>query len=682
MRLNHTQVLSESTQPQKAGCAQSRRQPSQLVLAGSKAESEYEGLTTRKNPTGLKRRACRTSENERPHLDGQYDVDIDIEPHLPPVLRIRNRSSRCENVLERLAHRTSDICIIKQFREQGLDCSEPDEIICLPHPLVEEETVEVAACTTPQIVESAAVIDEDVHEHALATSSSNRRRPKLVRSPTLDRFLLPRKPLEHMRDLMHMGKKASELTARQKLLRNTDETHPFATSIRLRNRSIDYVRTQRTQRQLRAQARQHSRVLGQRHDTIDNAIAGNSTVWDANGSTSSVRAAARAPARLVDVMEPNEESRTFTSDFLYGPAPADQQEVYENRLALALGVDRMNRLIDLNSPFTVLRPIRSSSASPEWKDNAWFHNNMLPPSKSVRGARQTVPSLPFRVLEAPGLRDDFYCSALAYCPTINCLAVALGVRAYLWSESLGVIQVPRQVEVGRMGVSYITSLAFSSAQGGRAILTIARGNGQISMYSQLDTQKRFLYMSAPTSVTHLSFRPKPVKRPSQRHSNIVADNEVLLAGDDAGVVSIYFVEWPSEQDRWMYSFHGAVTLHARIAVHNQQICGIAWSIDGGLFATGGNDNLCCTYSMRAILNMERQTLDVSCITRHVTDNIVVIEAPESQTTDILMGSEDAKHIWNLNAAVKAIAFCPWQIGLVAAGGGSNDRCIHFFSTLR
>jgi hypothetical protein len=35
-------------------------------------------------------------------------------------------------------------------------------------------------------------------------------------------------------------------------------------------------------------------------------------------------------------------------------------------------------------------------------------------------------------------------------------------------------------------------------------------------------------------------------------------------------------------------------------------------------------------------------------------------------------------MWIHGAAVKAIAYCPWQEGLVATGGGANDKCIHFF----
>lgn len=632
-----------------------------------------------------KRRACRTSENERPPLDGQYDPDIDVRPSLSPVLtRLRNRSSRCENILEKLPQPSLDVCTFKQSRPQYSDCIESKTFVSVPTPVSEtpQEEVECDVNSTTHIASESVTstgINELPFHNDHQPETRVKRRPKLIRLPTVDRFILPRKPVEHIRDLMHLGKKASELTPRQRMLRDANESNPFRPSIRVRNRSLEYARVQRTQRQLRAQSRQHSQILSQRHDTIENAMAGNSTVWDANGSISSIRAAARAPTSVVDTPESIELPRSFTSQFLYGSAPADAQEVHEERLALAMDVNRQSRLFDMRPP-AVLSTVQSPEI-PKWKDNTWFHDRMYTPRKSQNIARQAVPSLPFRVLEAPGLRDDFYCSALAYSPTINCLAVALGVKPYLWSESRGVILPPRQIELGRTRMSYISSLAFSSAQGGRAILAIGRGDGQISMFSHLDTQQRFLYMSAPTSVTHLSFCPKTVKRPSQRHPNIVVPNEVLLVGDDAGLVSVYFVEWPNEQERWMYGFHAAVTLHARIAVHTQQICGIAWSSDGSLFATGGNDNLCCIYSMQGLLNLERRTPDTMCTTRHMTENTVVVDVSNAQVTDIMLSSEDAKHIWNLNAAVKAIAFCPWQPGLIAAGGGSNDRCIHFFHTV-
>lgn len=44
-----------------------------------------------------------------------------------------------------------------------------------------------------------------------------------------------------------------------------------------------------------------------------------------------------------------------------------------------------------------------------------------------------------------------------------------------------------------------------------------------------------------------------------------------------------------------------MTLLARIKVHTQQICGLAWSLDGEHFATGGNDNLCCLFNAEQVL---------------------------------------------------------------------------------
>lgn len=259
------------------------------------------------------------------------------------------------------------------------------------------------------------------------------------------------------------------------------------------------------------------------------------------------------------------------------------------------------------------------------------------------------------VLEAPNLRDDFYCSVLAYSATADRLAVGLADKLYLWSEETGVVNPPREVEPRFSRLTYITSLAFSSAQGGRAILAIGRANGCISMYSPLEDDSHFMDISMVTAAAHLCFSPKPVRRPSARHVAVLTEQEVLLVGDDAGILLVYLVEWPSISQRDLFGWPGATTLHCKIAVHTQQICGIGWSPDGTYFATGGNDNLCALFDSRKIL------------------------APPPGVA--IFRAEAARHRWRLAAAVKAIAFCPWQRGLLAAGGGSNDRGIHFYHTM-
>ncbi|KAK2069839.1 hypothetical protein P8C59_004385 [Phyllachora maydis] len=181
--------------------------------------------------------------------------------------------------------------------------------------------------------------------------------------------------------------------------------------------------------------------------------------------------------------------------------------------------------------------------------------------------------------------------------------------------------------------------------------------------------------------------------------------EDLLVGDDQGIVYFFSVEWP---DRWeveRFNWPGVMRLRAKISVHSQQICGLAWSANGSLFATGGNDNLCYCFESSKIINargpvgsrrrgplavdVERGVVDASIRTRwppyHINfDEPWTTEPDRTEvrrtSTDSVphFGEGDHKQRWTHGAAVKAIAFCPWQEGLLATGGGSNDKCIHFY----
>lgn len=207
----------------------------------------------------------------------------------------------------------------------------------------------------------------------------------------------------------------------------------------------------------------------------------------------------------------------------------------------------------------------------------------------------------------------------------------------------------------------------------------------------------------PAPVACLSWRPTCTLRPSKSriHPGTLIKTEDLLVGDELGYVYYYSVEWP---ERWVmerHSWAGEITLLARIGVHSQKICGLAWSRGGELFATGGNDNQCCLFETSEVLEADagepqqshgeshddysdiltgEPTVEVGGISS--TDTETDIQAPRSAAAQPVktLSFGDEKYRWVHGAAVKAIAFCPWQEGLVATGGGSNDRCIHFFHT--
>ena len=212
-----------------------------------------------------------------------------------------------------------------------------------------------------------------------------------------------------------------------------------------------------------------------------------------------------------------------------------------------------------------------------------------------------MPALPFRVLDAPRLRDDFYCSTLAYSDTCGTLAVGLGSRVYLWSEELGVSFPP--LISSRPG-NYVTSMSFSSTEGGKAILAVGRQNGLVSLMSPLEEGRARFQMQKSYPVSCLAFKPTVTTRPSATIQGLAVACEDLLVGDDIGDIHYYSIEWPSvdfESDMPIRG-QGKVTLLAKIAAHAQQICGLAWSPDAKYFASGGNDNAAHLFELAKILN--------------------------------------------------------------------------------
>uniref|UniRef100_A0A8D3BU30 Fizzy-related protein homolog n=1 Tax=Scophthalmus maximus TaxID=52904 RepID=A0A8D3BU30_SCOMX len=81
----------------------------------------------------------------------------------------------------------------------------------------------------------------------------------------------------------------------------------------------------------------------------------------------------------------------------------------------------------------------------------------------------------------------------------------------------------------------------------------------------------------------------------------------------------------------------------RLQGHRQEVCGLKWSTDHQLLASGGNDNKLLVWNHSSL-------------------------SPVQTYVDHL-------------AAVKAIAWSPHQHGLLASGGGTADRCIRFWNTL-
>jgi cell division cycle protein 20 (cofactor of APC complex) len=83
---------------------------------------------------------------------------------------------------------------------------------------------------------------------------------------------------------------------------------------------------------------------------------------------------------------------------------------------------------------------------------------------------------------------------------------------------------------------------------------------------------------------------------------------------------------------------------AQLVGHEQEVCGLSWSHDGKTLASGGNDNMLCLWDATASGAAQ----------------------PRFKLTD---------HC----AAVKALAWCPFERNVLASGGGTADRSIKFWN---
>mmetsp|Transcript_39259 Transcript_39259/g.92376 ORF Transcript_39259/g.92376 Transcript_39259/m.92376 type:complete len:499 (+) Transcript_39259:170-1666(+) len=114
-----------------------------------------------------------------------------------------------------------------------------------------------------------------------------------------------------------------------------------------------------------------------------------------------------------------------------------------------------------------------------------------------------------------------------------------------------------------------------------------------------------------------------------RVSSLSWNGQLVSSGSRDSAIHHYDVRAPQKQ---VAELHG----------HSQEVCGLKWSPQGTQLASGGNDNILNIWEARR--NQSRFT-----ISRH-------------------------------QAAVKALAWCPFHTNLLASGGGTADRRICLWNT--
>lgn len=237
---------------------------------------------------------------------------------------------------------------------------------------------------------------------------------------------------------------------------------------------------------------------------------------------------------------------------------------------------------------------------------------------TARSARTTrhIPSAPERILDAPDLLDDYYLNLVDW-GSNDVLAVALGASVYLWNRSSGDITELMQCAGAD---DYVSSVSWIGAG---THLAVGTASAQVQLWD----------VRAGRQVRCMDGH-------SARVSALAWNQHVLSSGGrDSAIV----------QHDVRVAAHHTATLRR----HEQEVCGLAWSPDGSTLASGGNDNLLCLWDARMGAQGRGPAAPAEQAPRHVlTDHC---------------------------AAVKALAWCPWQRHLLASGGGTADRCIKFWN---
>ena len=89
------------------------------------------------------------------------------------------------------------------------------------------------------------------------------------------------------------------------------------------------------------------------------------------------------------------------------------------------------------------------------------------------------------------------------------------------------------------------------------------------------------------------------------------------------------------------------------AVGGSQVCGLKWSPDGSTLASGGNENFLCLWDA----------------------NMTARGGGSSRPASSSAPYRPRRTLVEHQAAVKALAWCPFQRHLLASGGGTADRSI-------
>ena len=240
--------------------------------------------------------------------------------------------------------------------------------------------------------------------------------------------------------------------------------------------------------------------------------------------------------------------------------------------------------------------------------------------------KRKINLTPERILDAPNLVDDYYLNVVEW-GRANLLAVALGPEVYVWNRETGEASLLMSIIKDNNSISNENdenkNIASLSWMNSGICLGVGLPNGHIELWD----------------VNNASII-RDIEAHSERILCLSWNNYNISSGSRDRTIKNFDVRSP-EGETWI------------ISKHKQEICSLKYSPEFDLLSSGGNDNVAYIWDVRKLNDKLLNIIpNINDINNNEFCNIKPYIAYNYHT-----------------AAVKAMAWCPWQRHILATGGG-------------
>lgn len=226
------------------------------------------------------------------------------------------------------------------------------------------------------------------------------------------------------------------------------------------------------------------------------------------------------------------------------------------------------------------------------------------PKKLIEISKRKISKVPFKVLDAPFLQDDYYLNVVDWSRSDN-LAVGLGNAAYLWNFTNNLVEKLAQFEEYNL----LTGLCWEKSSD---VLAVGALNGKVQIW---DVNKKIC--------------TKEYDHHQERVGSLSLFESLLLTGSRDRRILLNDLRCPN----------GPVL---KFLDHKQEVCGLKWSPDGQFFASGGNDNKLFVFSPKTLHPIMKKSHKAAVKAIAWSENTYGYLATGAGTADRCL------RIWNVN----------------------------------